>query len=628
MAYHARSYVEVVVVAKKESLLKRIFGVLWRAVAVIYGLLMLLLILAVPVAFYFAYSGAGTVTVEQDTALVWAPRGNLIEQRDSGVPTSLVEPLLGRPDPETVVSDLVEALDRAADDDRIKLVFLKLDKLGNASSGQLEELTAAIDRFKAAGKRVVAWSPTYNQSQFRLAAHADKVYLDPMGYVFLEGFGVFHKYFAEALDKLGVKIHVFRVGEYKSFVEPFVRNDMSPEARAANRAWLESLWQSYKKGVAEPNDFEPGAIEDYVQGFDSAMQQAGGNAAGIAEQAGLVDELAAVEAMRDDMRAIVGTDEQHGSFRQIHHRDYLRATEGEQPVPNTDSTIGLVTVEGPIVAGQSVRGAAGGETIAHLISRIRRDDHAAAMVLRINSPGGSVFASERIRRQVSRMREAGKPVVVSMSGTAASGGYWIAMNADRIFAHQSTITGSLGVFGIVPTYAKPLADIGIHTDGLGTTPLAGALRGDRPMQPQIRRILQSGVDNIYDEFVQKVADARGMSVEAVDKIAQGRVWSGSDARRIGLVDRIGGLDTAVTSAAELAGLQQGDYELETIRKAAGWRSLLFQFFEGSAQIAWLPDWLTELSDTQSFNWLRYGFNDPRGVYAHCFCEPAPANAAP
>lgn len=615
-------------VAKKQSPLKRIFAVLWRTVAVVYGVLMLLLLLAVPIAFYFAYSGSGAVSVEDETALVWAPRGTLIEQRDAGVPTSLVAPLVGRPDPETVVADLVTALERAAEDERIEMAFLKLDKLGGATSGQLEELTAAIDRFKQSGKKVVAWSPTYNQSQYRLAAHADTVYLDPMGYVFLEGFGVFHKYFADALDKLGVKIHVFRVGEYKSFVEPFVRNDMSPQARAANRAWLESLWQAYKKGVTGANDLKPEAIGDYVDDFDASLKQADGNAAEVAKQAGLVDKLAPVAAMRDDMRAVVGTDEQHGSFRQIHHRDYLRATDGEPASGQAASSIAKVVVEGPIVTGKSVRGAAGGKTISELIRRVRRDDHAAAMVLRINSPGGSVFASERIRRQVEQMREAGKPVVVSMAGTAASGGYWIAMNADRIYAHPSTITGSIGVFGVVPTYAEPLAEIGVHTDGLGTTPLTGALRGDRSMQPQVKRILQSGVEHVYDSFIGKVAEARGMSEQAVDKIAQGRVWSGADAQRIGLVDEMGGLNAAEAAAADMAGLAEGDYALETIRQQAGWRSMFFQFFQGSGQVPLVPDWLARVAETPSFNWLRHGFDDPRGVYAHCFCEPAAADASP
>lgn len=607
--------------AKKDSPLKRIFGILWRTIAVLYAVLMLVALLVVPLAFYLAYSGTGAVSVEQGVALVWEPRGELVEQ--SGMlPTRMLAPLVGRPDPETVVADLVEALDRAATDQRINLLFLKLDQLGAASPGQLAELAAAIERFKQSGKPVVAWSPTYNQAQYRLAAHADTVYLDPMGYVLLQGFGVYNKYFAEALDKLGVTIHVFRVGKYKSAVEPFTRNSMSPAARAATQAWLETLWRSYKQGVAAANGWQPEHIKHYVRTFGDTLIAQQGDAASMAKQAGLVDKLAGIADMRDAMRAIVGTADDHGSFRQIHFLDYLQATASLAGNADEDTTIAKVVVEGPIVVGESIRDAASGAVIANLIRNVRRDDHAAALVLRINSPGGSVFASERIRRQVELTRAAGKPVVVSMAGVAASGGYWIAMNANRIYAQKSTITGSIGVFALMPTYAEPLAKLGIHTDGLGTTPLYGILRGDRPLQPQLARIMQAEVEHVYDRFIHKVATARGMSVEAVDNIAQGRVWSGADALRIGLVDEIGGLQDAVASAAQLAGLGPGDYRLETARPDAGWRSLLFSFLQSRAQVSLLPDWLQGVLKVPAFNWLRNGLNDPRGMYAYCFCQLA------
>lgn len=619
---------QVVSVVKKVSPFKRIFGFLWRAIAVVYGLLLLVVLLAVPLAFYVAYSGNGAVAVEEGVALVWEPRGNLVEQSDFSVPGRLIAPLVGQPSPETVVADLVTALDRAAADERIKMVFLKLDQLGASTPGQLAELAAAIDRFKQSGKKVVAWSPTYNQAQYRLAAHADRVYLDPMGYVLLEGFGVYHKYFAEALDQLGVKIHVFRVGKYKSAVEPFIRNGMSPAARAANRAWLETLWHSYKQQVAAASGWKPAVIEQYIREFGDRLIAMDGNAAMMAKKAGLVDQLAGLAGMRDDMRALVGTDDEHGSFRQIYFRDYLQATASAAAQADEETTIAKVVVEGPILVGDSIRGAASGATIAHLIRSVRRDDHAAALVLRINSPGGSVFASERIRRQVELTRAAGKPVVVSMAGVAASGGYWIGMNANRIYAQKSTITGSIGVFALMPTYAKPLAELGIHTDGLGTTPLFGALRSDRPLQPQVARILQSGVEQMYQRFIHKVAKARGMSVQAVDNIAQGRVWSGADALRIGLVDEIGGLQDAVAAAAKLAGLGPAGYRLETARPNEGWRSLVVQFLHSHVQGSLLPDWIQGLIEVPAFNLLRNGLDDPRGMYAYCFCQLASADSAP
>lgn len=614
--------------AKRDSTLKRIFGVVWRAIAAVYALVTVAVMVIVPLAVYLAFGASNNVSVEQGVALVWEPSGALVEQRDRGLAGNIVPSLLGRSQPKSVVADLVAALDRAAHDPRIKMVFLKLDELGAASPGQLAELAAAIERFQKSGKKVVAWSPTYNQAQYRLAAHADTVYLDPMGYVFLQGYAIYQKYFAEALHKLGVNIHVFREGKYKAFVEPFIRNQMSPAARAANRALLESLWHSYKQGVAAANPWKPSTIEAYIHGLGKALRGNESSAARLAKQAGLVDKLATLPEVRDAMRAIVGTSVEHGSFRQIHYLDYLRATRDMARPDNVETTIAKIVVEGPIIVGESVPGAAGGATIARLIRSVRRDDHAAALVLRIDSPGGSVYASERIRRQVELMREAGKPVVVSMAGVAASGGYWIAMNANLIYAQKSTITGSIGVFAMMATFAEPLAKLGIHTDGLGTTPLSGVLRADRPLQPELKRILENGVQHVYDIFIHKVAKARGMSLEAVRNIAKGRVWSGADAVRIGLVDRIGGLNEAIAAAAELAGLQQGDYTVEVVRPDSGWPAMFFQFLQGRVQVSLIPDWLQGLVKVPAFNWLRHGLDDPRGIYAYCFCQLAPADAIP
>lgn len=617
--------------AKRDSrgrnVIGRLFSVLWKLVVAVYAVITLLALLVVPVAMYFLFAGGQQVKVGEDIALVWAPAGTLVVKDQPSVPDALLQEVVAGPSSESLVRDLVEALERAAQDPRISLAFLKLDELTAASAGVLEELAAAIDAFKASGKKVVAWSPSYTQAQYRLAAHAGKVYLDPMGFVFLDGFGLYRMYFAEALDKLGVKIHVFRVGEYKSFVEPFIRNDMSPAARAAARAWLGSLWQAYLQGVGAAQAMEPAALATYVNRLDEALVAAGGDAAEVALDAGLVDELVTVEDLRDDMRALVGTDPDHGSFRQISHVDYLAATQAAQPLPRTDSRIGMVVVDGPIVMGESVRDAAGAETIARLIARARADDHISALVLRVNSPGGSVFASERIRREVALTRAAGKPVVASFASVAASGGYWISMNADQIWANPSTITGSIGVFGIVPGIGQSLEKIGVHTDGLGTTPLSGAMRLTVPMSEAFARILQSGVENVYEQFVAQVAAARGMSVGAVEAIAQGRVWSGLDASRIGLVDELGGLDGAIAAAAELAGLQPGDYALDVIRPAPNWRALLLQFLSplgysplGQAG-ALLPDWIGRVAAAEpAFSWLRHGLRDPRGVYAHCFCQ--------
>lgn len=604
--------------AKKPSLLRRIFSGLWRTIALLYALIMLVALLIVPVGFYFAFYSDSQVTIDGPTALVWAPTGDLVEQRSGGV-GNLVGSLVSEPQRQAVVRDLVEALDRAAGDNRIKLAFLKLDELGAAQPGQLQDLVDAIDRFRQSGKPVVAWSPSYGQAQYALASHADTVYLDPLGYVFIPGYGVYRNYYKDALDKLGVQINVFRVGEYKSFVEPFTRNDMSPQARAANRIWMSSLWQTYRDQASATRDITPEGLVDYIDDFAQNLQRIDGDAARMADDAGLVDQVATLAEVRDDMRAQVGTDDRHGSFNQINQLDFLNATEDAQPAPRTDSRIALVVVEGAIVDGESVRDSAGGDTVARLIEDARRDDRISALLLRVNSPGGSITASERIRREVALTREAGKPVVVSMAGVAASGGYWISMNADEIWAQPATITGSIGVFGIVPTINKPLNDLGIHTDGVGTTPLSGALRIDQPLSDQIKIILQSGVEHGYEQFVRKIAQARGMQADAVRRISEGRVWSGADAERIGLVDKLGGFTQAEHAAAERAGLQPGDYALQPMQPPPDWRAAIRDLLSSYAGGVLLPDGLAAVVDDSALGWLRHGLNDPRHLYAHCFC---------
>lgn len=605
--------------ANKPSLLGRFFRGIWRTIALIYALLLIVLLLIVPVGVYLAFFSGPNVTVDDNSALVWAPVGDLVEQRASGV-GNLVGSLVSQPVSQSVVRDLIESLDRAATDDRIKLAFLKLDELGAAQPGQLQDLVAAIDRFKQSGKQVVAWSPSYDQAQYELASHANTIYLDPLGYVFIPGYGAYRNYYKDALDKLGVTINVFRVGKYKSYVEPYTRNSMSPEARADNQTWLNSLWSVYGDVVSAERDLSRDDISAYIDGFADTLVSVDGNAAQMAAQAGLVDKVATLEQVRDDMREQVGTDEAHGSFRQINQVDYLAATDADQPAPRTDSRIALVVVEGSIVDGETVPDSAGGDTVARLIADARRDDHVAALLLRVNSPGGSVTASEQIRREVALTQEAGKPVVVSMSGVAASGGYWISMNADQIWAEPSTVTGSIGIFAVVPTFQEPLDKLGIHTDGVGTTPLSGSLRLDQPLSEPVKMMLQAGVEHGYRQFIGHVAEARNLKTEAVQRIAQGRVWSGADAERIGLVDELGDYTQAEQAAAKLAGLKVGDYALQPMQPPSSWRATVREFLSSHMASALLPGWLAQVSNDTAINWLRHGLNDPRHLYAHCFCE--------
>lgn len=603
----------------------RILLFFWHALDLLRRIFFTLVFLAIVAVLVFLFVGRHEVRVPNGAALVWVPQGDLVDQVGQGRRTLTAELFNERPR-HTRVADLVIALKRAATDPRISLAVLKLDEMGAAGMAQLQELAGAIAAFRKSGKQVIAYAPSYDQKTYYLAAQADQVYMDPMGQVMLQGFGVYQHYFKDALDKLGVKVHVFRVGKYKSAVEPFIRNDMSPAARAANKAWLNTLWSAYKNDVASARKLGPGAIDDYIANYPDRLDAAQGDAAQVARNAGLVDKLVSIDDLRRKVAGMVGLASSNGTFRQIDDRQYLAATGGPDRGRSSGHDVGLVVIEGPIVDGRGWNDTAGGDTVSSLIRRARRDDGIAALVLRVDSPGGSVFASEQIRREVVRTREAGKPVVVSMSNLAASGGYWVSMNANQIWAHATTITGSIGIFGIVPTFQKPLNELGIHTDGLGTTPLAGAFRLDMPLSPAVQRSIQAVIDHGYQTFISNVAHARGMTVESVDRIAQGRVWSGEDARRIGLVDHIGGLQAATRAAARLAGLSAGRYELKPITPHVDTATRILRHLYGTLGEAGLrlpvPAWLSRLMHSDFAATLELGWlDDPDFMYARCFCRP-------
>ena len=608
----------------RRPLIVRFFNGLWSAVVWFYRLLVIGMLAVSLSLLWVSWQGQSKVMVEDNLALVVAPTGELVEQVDLEPAQRLAEQFAGEMPSQTLLRDLVDALDAAGKDSRISLAVVKLDGLAGSGLAQLEELNAAIDRFKATGKPVHAYAPSYEQSHYFVAAHADDISMDPLGMVAVEGLSSQQLYFKDALDKLGIDINVFRVGEYKSAVEPFIRNDMSEEAKAANRDWLGDLWRRYGQLTAEARKLPAGSIDQYVGGFAAGMQQHGGDAAVYAKTAGLVSHVETLQQFRQRIGETVGMDEDIGSFRQIWSEDYLRAVQKSAHGPGADHRIGLVVVQGEIVDGQGEPGVAGGDTIADLLDEARRDENIDAVVLRVDSPGGSVYASEQIRRGVQALREDGKPVVASMSSVAASGGYWVSMAADRIIAHESTITGSIGIFGLIPTFDKPLAKLGIHGDGVGTTSLAGALRIDRPLSPEVKIIVQSSIDKGYRDFIQGVAEGRKLEPDAVERLARGRVWSGLKAKELGLVDEFGGLDAAVKAAAGLAELEEGQYELEEFHPGttSPLHALLQYFGQATARqasLSSLSGLISRLGQARelrsSLGWL----NDPRGLYARCFC---------
>jgi protease-4 len=611
-----------------KSLFARLFRGLWRLLLGVYRVLAVVVTLAFAVALWFAMTGGPPVHVENNVALTVIPYGALVEQLDQPGPGLLRQFGAGKPT-QTRLADLIEALDDGAKDPRIKLAVFKLDDLDQAGLPQLQELAVAMQGFRAAGKRIEVYGESFDQNQYFIAAQADDVSLDPLGQVLITGYGVYNNYFKDALDKLGVQVNVFRVGEYKSAVEPFIRNDMSPEARTANQAWLADLWQIYNRAVSQARKLPPDAADHYARGFAPALQERAGDAAAYALDAHLVTRVETLAQFRKRLAAEVGWDKDKLSFRQIDYDSYLRAMRREHPERAADK-IGLVVVQGEIVDGDSDLGVAGGDTIARLLDAARSDDDVKAVVLRVNSPGGSAFAAERIRRSVEALQEAGKPVVASMSTLAASGGYWVSMSADQIWAEPSTITGSIGIFGLVPTIDQPLARLGIHTDGVGTTPLAGALRIDRPLSPEVKTIVQSEIEHGYHEFIAGVAKGRKLPVDKVDAIAQGRVWSGAAAKSLGLIDAFGGLRQAEEEAAKLARLSPGTWRVQEFEPQRSWLAQLRQLLGVRARFAWsslgaaLPQNAALQNGTRAArDWLRW-LDDPRGVYAYCFCTPVAA----
>ena len=609
----------------RPSLLRRLFGFIWGFAVGLYRVFFVLGLVVIGLLLWSAFHGGAPVKIEDNVALIIAPTGSLVEQLDRDPGAEFVEQLVSDAPAQTRVRDVTDALEAAAADPRISFAVLKLDALLDAGLPQLEEVAAAMRKFQAAGKKIVAYGPWYEQIHYYAAAQADEVVIDPMGLVALEGFSSYNNYFKDALDKLGVQVHVFRVGEYKSAVEPFLRNDMSEESRAASREWLDELWGEYGRSVAQGRKLAPDAAQQYVLNLRRGLEQRRGDGALYAKDSGLVTQIENLAEFRKRMAVTVGLDDSHGSFRQINFIDYLHGIGREQaalPVAGDGAKVGLVVVQGQIVDGESEPGYAGGETVSAMLDDARRDSSISAVVLRVDSPGGSVWASEQIRRAVQNLKAEGKPVVASMASVAASGGYWVSMDANEIWAHPTTITGSIGIFGLMPTIEKPLAKLGIHTDGVGTTPLAGAFRLDRPMSPEFAGIVQSQIDKGYRDFIEGVAAARKLPLQKVNEIARGRVWSGQRALQLGLVDHAGGLQQAADAAAKLAGLQPGAYELEEFQPDRSFATRLIESFSSRLGSAWLPQWVARLFAQADLGQVLKGYNDPRGIYAHCLCTPS------
>jgi protease-4 len=618
----------------KRSFLATLIGGVGAAVDWWRRITLNLIFLAVLIVLFAAAIG-GRPRVPSGAALILNPKGTLVEQLSGDPSARLIGELMGVSSAprETLVKDVVDALRLAKDDARIGALYLDLDELWAGGLSKLQEIRGALSDFRKSGKKVVAYGDSYLQAPYYLAAHADEVFLNPQGAVLLQGFGGYRHFYKEGLDRLGVQVHVFRVGEYKSAVEPYLRKDMSPEAKEASLDVYGDLWRAYLADVASARKLKPEDIAELIAAAPERLRAAGGDPAKLAQEARLVDRVAPRDQVRKRLIQLVGEDTESKSFKQIGFERYLVARSRDRASAGSGGTVAVVVAKGEILDGAQPPGTVGGDSTASLIRKARQDDAVKALVLRVDSPGGSMFASELIRRECELTREAGKPVVVSMGSLAASGGYWIATASDEIWASSVTVTGSIGIYGFFPTFEKPLTKyLGIHVDGVGTTRFSDALRPDRPLDPGLAEVARLVVDRGYEDFLSRVAKARKMTREQVDRIARGRIWSGQDAKALGLVDQIGGISQAIESAARKAKLGKG-YRVREIEKELSMRErLLASLLTAAARAGTLVGWdesrsvpppsplMRVLGEIQEDGERVARWNDPQGLYAHCLCR--------
>ena len=604
------------------------FKFLWNALdtsrRIFLNILMLFILIAIAVGLF----GGGLAKIEDKTSLILDFKGPLVEQHSGNARDALLAEAQGNAKKSTQLRDILAVLDSAAKDSKITSAVLLLDDMGPTGLPMLREVAAAIDRFKASGKTVVAWGSGFDQRQYFLAAHANEVYMHPMGAVMITGFGKYRNYYRDALDKVGITVNLLKVGTYKSFAEPYIANAPSEAATEAESFLYNAMWKTYTNNVEQARKLPAGSIMQSIDQLPDLMKAAGDDSAKLAVNMKLVDGLKTRDELRELMLKRGARDEQNHTFRQIAFDDYL----GRQKPRLFGDAVGVIVAEGEIGDGTAPPGAIGGLSTSALIRKAREDDSIKAVVLRVDSPGGSAFSSELIRRELELTRKAGKPVVISMGNVAASGGYWISMSSDEVIADEATVTGSIGVFAILPTADKAIEKLGIHTGGTTTTWLADPFNPLRPLNPKFGELVQSSINHIYSEFTTKAAAARKTTPEKIDAVAQGRVWTGAQAKERGLVDTVGSYSDAIKSAANRAKLGN-DYRISYIEPELTKFDRIFDLIGSQAahvlqdqfKVALVPTGIPPAAATQivsDFAWLSDVNKDGKGYSAitHCLCS--------
>jgi len=601
------------------DIVKRFFSILWESLKAIqifvFGIISLLLLIAL-----IGITGlADSKKVPDGGALILNPVGALVEQKLTLDIQDLL--LTGDLPKQVLIKDILDALALAKKDARIEYLILDLDNMNSSYIPILQRIAKAIDDFKSSGKKVIAIGTQYTQSALFLAAHADEVLMDPEGAALIEGYGMYRTYYKTLLENFDVSINLFKVGEYKSAMEPYIRDNMSDEDKEARMEMLNNWWTAYTDDFESARQLPAGTINKQIQNISAELKAVGGDLAQLSLNNNLVDRLITKHELRTYLKSLTGEDSETGEFRAIGFNDYL--TLERKPGEMTGKKIAVITAVGSIVDGRAKSGSIGSTSINELIRKAGSDEDVVAIVLRVDTGGGSKTASELIRQELVSVQSSGIPLVVSMGSLAASGGYWIAATADQIWASPTTLTGSIGIFGFIPTIEKTLARYGVYSDGVGTTELAGAASIERGLTPLYGEILQSTVEAGYWQFLETVATGRNMTIEEVDEIAQGRIWSGEKALELGLVDKLGDLEEAIAGAAELAEVE--DYSVWYVEAEATTQELFMQAL------------MREIAATQStkaadplamvyrklerdLNFLSH-LNDPHGAYVICASCP-------
>ena len=568
-------------------------------------------------------------TIHNNSVLIVDPQGRLVDQLQGDAYERAVNEVFGEITNEVLVDDVVEALYYAKNDPRITLIVLRLDQLSGGGLSKLERIGIALDEVRESGKKIIAYADYYSQESYYLAARVNEIYLHPEGIFFPDGYSYYSNYYKDLINKIKVDWNIFRAGAYKTAVEPFIRNNMSAESMDSRSRIAGNLWNKYETDVISVRNLSDKSISNYARDLLDDIEKEKTNVASIAYEMNLFDGLLTKDQVDLQISEELNIAKVDFNEHTIAFNDYLAVMRLDENSVDYEDNIAIIVASGEILNGKQAPGLIGGESTAMLLKKALYDKSIHGVMLKIDSPGGSAFASEQILEQIIALQAAQKPVVVLMGSVAASGGYWIAMSADKIFASPVTITGSIGVFAMFPTLQNSLAELGIYTDGSGTNQWSGSFRVDREMSSEVKRLVQSQVDYGYDEFINKVSKHRNIPKDTVRTVAEGQIWTGAEALDNGLIDALGGFNDALNEIEALTNLSETEYGLIYLQQEISpTESLAISFLNTlhSLDITFLKpssmspafDYLNSQIEQFMLPWMR--FNDPKGLYAYCFCE--------